>query len=407
MSSLPDAGPVTGAERIAAVDVLRGFALLGILAMNIQSFAMIEAALFIPAAYGDLTGVNLAVWWAGDLLASRKMMTLFSLLFGAGVLLQDERARAAGRSLRGLWYRRMFWLWVIGMIHVYVFWIGDILVTYAVAGLLLYPLRRLRPGWLLTLGLLALVICSGLWLLSGWSTPNWPEATLAELRADWRPDAAAVAEQTAHVTGSWLGEITHRAPEALQMHLMVIPFYLFWRALGVMLLGMALWKWGLIQQRRPRAWAAWMVAGLVVGLPLTAWGALRQFASGWEPVQAFFIDSQFGYWGSLAVALGWAGLVLTAVDRRWLPGLQARLAAVGRTALSNYLLQTLLCTTIFYGRGLGLFGQVERWGQALIVLAVWALQLWLTPLWLRRFRFGPVEWLWRGLSYRAWPALRR
>lgn len=397
--------PVAETDRIVAIDVLRGFALLGILIMNIQSFAMIEAAYFFPTSFGDLTGANLGVWWLSDLLANRKFMTLFSLLFGAGVLLQTQRADAEGRSFRGIYYRRIFWLWIFGLIHSYIFWVGDILVTYAVAAVFLYPMRKIGPGKLLTIALIVLAVGSGLSVMSGLTAESWD--TNGEFAGDWFPSEHDIDEELTAMRGSWLDEIRHRAPNTLELHIWVIPFHLFWRGLGVMLMGMALYKWGLLAAGRRRAFNMWMVLGLLVGLPLTAYGAWRSFASDWEPVSAFFLDAQFGYWGSLLIALGWAGLVFTVINRGWLAGLQRRLAAVGRTAFSNYLLQTLICTTLFYGRGFGLFGSVSRVGQLGIVVAIWVLQLWLAPLWLKRFRYGPMEWLWRTLAYLKRPVMRR
>lgn len=167
--------PVPPTSPLDTLDVLCGFALLVILVMNIRTFAMISATYFFPTAYGDLTGANLLVWWAGDLLASRKFMTIFSLLFGAGIVLQSGKAEAAGRSFRGLNFRRMFWLLLIGLAHAYLLWDGDTLVTYAVAGLFLYPARRLRPRTLIVLGLVILAVGGALSLLGGWSAGYWGE----------------------------------------------------------------------------------------------------------------------------------------------------------------------------------------------------------------------------------------
>jgi uncharacterized protein len=399
--------PVGSASRLEAIDVLRGFALLGILIMNIRSMSMITAAYFFPTAYGDLTGVNLIVWWAGDLLANRKFMTIFSLLFGAGILLQSERAQAAGRSFAWMHYRRMFWLLLIGLVHAYLFWDGDILVTYALCGLVLYPARKLRPRALIIIGLVILAIGSGLMLMSGLTAPYWGERELAEFEATWQPSPEKVQAEIEAMTGNWLGEVRHRFPKVVEMHLFVIPFHMLWRGLGGMFLGMALFKMGLLQELPRRTLRLWLILAVVVGLPLTALGAVRQFQSGWDPVTAFFVDSQFGYWASLLVALGWIALVQLGLQRGWMPALRARLAAVGRTALSNYLLHTLVCTTIFNGRGFGFFGEVPRWGQVLVVVGVWILQLWLAPWWLARFRFGPMEWLWRSLSYWRLQPMRR
>jgi uncharacterized protein len=400
-------GPLQEVDRVVAIDVLRGFALLGILVMNMKTFAMIGAAYFFPTAYGDLGGANLVVWWLADLLANRKFMTIFSLLFGAGVILQTARFDAAGRSFRGIYYRRLFWLWVFGLIHSYVFWEGDILVTYAIAGLLLYPMRKMRARTLMIIGLIVLVVGSAIMLSSGLAAPHWDEHQKAEFIADWQPDQQAVAEEEAAFRGSWLTEIKFRYPRVLEMHLFVIPYYLFWRAFGVMLMGMAMFKWGLLGGQRTKTYRVWIVLGLLVGLPLSAWGAARQFASGWEPITAFMVDSQFGYWGSLPVTLGLMGLVFLTIGSGRLSGLKTRLAAVGRMALTNYLLQTVLCTFIFFGRGLGLFGSVSRVQQMGIVLLVWLFQLWISPWWLARYNFGPMEWLWRLLSYGKRPPFRR
>ena len=399
--------PLEPNQRIESLDVLRGFALLGILVMNIKTFAMIGAAYFFPTSFGDLTGANLFVWWTADLLANRKFMTIFSFLFGAGVVLQGARSEGANQSFAGMYYRRLFWLLLMGLAHAYLLWEGDILVTYALCGVLLYPLRKVRPGRLVALGLVILAVGSALSLAGGLTEHLWETEQLEEFRADWQPSPEVVEAELAAKRGSWLAEIRFRFPHVLEFHLVVIPWYLFWRGLGVMLLGMALFKWGVLQGRRPGLNYLWIVLGVLVGLPLTALGAFRQFASGWDPVPAFMLDSQFGYWASLPVALGWVGLVHLCLEKGWLRGLAGRLAAIGRTALSNYLLQTILCTTLFYGRGFGLFGSVSRIGQMGVVVGVWFVQLWLAPWWLARFQYGPVEWLWRSLSYWQRQAMRR
>lgn len=399
--------PTPAAERIVAVDVLRGFALLGILLMNIRSFGLIGAAYFFPTAYGDLTGVNLAAWWFSDLLADSKFITLFSMLFGVGVLLQTRRGEAAGHPSGRIYYRRILWLWLIGLAHAYLLWEGDILVLYAIVGVLLYPLRKVRPSRLLTLGVVLLVIGTGLMLMAGLSISYWPEESVAEFNANWKPAADEVSRELAALRGDWLEEIRFRAPNVLEMHFMVIPFFLFWRTLAVMAIGMALFKWGLLDGRFRTAHRVFLALLLPLGLALTVFEGVRQFAHEWNPPVAFLVDSNFGYWGSLLMALGYLSLVFLCVERGWLSGLQARLAAVGRTALSNYLLHTLICTFLFYGRGFGLFGHVPRIGLLGIVAAIWILQLWLAPWWLARFRMGPAEWLWRTLTYLKPQPLRR
>lgn len=395
-------------ERIGSLDTLRGFAVLGILVLNIQSYAMIHAAYFFPTAFGDLNGANYWVWYLSDLLFNQKFITIFSMLFGAGIVLMDERARAAGRGFAALHYSRMGVLLVIGLIHAYLLWDGDILVSYALCGLIVFLFRRLRPGRLFVFGSLALLIGSGLSCLGGWSAQFWPPEVLEEFGQDWRPSAEQIAAELANWRSGWQGEFAERIPAAVAMHVTVFPFFMLWRAGGCMLLGMALFRWGLFSARvSDRTYALLIAAAVLIGLPLTAWGTRRQFAADWEPVYSFFVASQYGYWSSILVALGWVSGVMLICRRGLWRVLRSRLAATGRMALTNYLMQTVICTTIFYGHGCGLIGQVSRLGQAGIVAAIWILQLGYSPVWLKYFRFGPAEWLWRSLSYRRPQPWRR
>ena len=148
--------PISTENRIISLDILRGFAILGILIMNIQSFSMITAAYVNPTAYGDLTGINKWTWIISHIIADNKFMTIFSILFGAGIVLMSDKIKKAGRKQAGIYYRRIFWLFVIGMVHAYLFWYGDILVCYAVCGLIVFLFRNLKPGWLLFFGLFSL-----------------------------------------------------------------------------------------------------------------------------------------------------------------------------------------------------------------------------------------------------------
>ncbi len=397
----PTLGPVTGGDRIDAMDTLRGVAILGILVMNIQIFAMPEAAYFFPVVYGDMSGLNGLVWYLGELLASSKFITIFSMLFGAGIVLMNERAKAKGRGFAGLHYRRMWWLLVIGLIHAYLLWPGDILVSYALCGLFIFLFRNVRPGRLVVWGLIFLVIGMSLSCLTGWSRRTWPAEVVTQFEEGFQPPAEEIAEEIEHMRGGFSSQMKERVPNSLDMHVTVFPFYMLWRGAGSMLLGMALFKWGVFSARASRrTYWIFILLGLVVGIPLTGLGIIRQFAVDWDPIFSFFILGQYNYVGSFFTALGWIGLVMLICQSGTLPGWRARFGAVGRMALTNYLMQTVICSLIFYGYGLGLFGQVSRIGQVGIMVAIWALQLWWSPLWLERFRFGPMEWLWRSLSYR-------
>ena len=403
----PHAAPLAEAGRIDAIDVLRGVAVLGILALNVQAFAMPRAAYFNPTAYGDLEGANLYVWVAGRMLADQKFMTIFSMLFGAGIVLMAERAEARGDTRR-VHYRRMGWLLVIGLLHAHLLWSGDILFLYAVCGMLVYPLRRQPPGRLLALGVAMLAIASAHSVWTGLTLPYWPEEARSSLiREVWQPPPEMIAGEVAAYRGAWLDQQPFRSASALEFETYILITWGLWRAGGLMLIGMALFRSGVFSaERSTRFYAALIAVALALGLPLVAWGIVSDFARGW-PLWSFFVGVQFNYWPSIAVSLGYVGVVMLACRTAALRALTRPFAAVGRTALTNYLLQTILCTSLFYGHGLGWFGSVDRVGQAGVVVAVWAIQLVASPLWLRRFRFGPAEWAWRSLTYGTRVPLRR
>lgn len=400
--------PVAEAERFAALDTLRGFALLGILAMNVQAFSMPMSAYVNPTSWGDLSGPNLMVWGLVHVLADQKMMTIFSMLFGAGIALFADRVAARGRSPVGLHYRRSAWLLLFGAAHAYLLWFGDVLFLYAVCAMAVFWLRRLSPGKLFVLGALLLSVSSLLYLAVGWSMQFWPpEQMTGFVEESWQPPVARQADEVVAYRGGWLAQMAYRAPAAFAAQTFMLLFWGVWRAAGLMLIGMGLYRSGVLTAQSDTRTYVWMIAAaLLAGLPLVAFGMHWNFANDWGPSSMFF-GSQFNYWGSVPMSLGWIAVVMLACRYGVLAALRTRLAAVGRLALSNYILQTVLCTLVFYGTGFGLFGQVERVGQCAVVLAVWLLQLWLSPVWLRHFRQGPLEWLWRSLTYGQRQPLRR
>ena len=395
------------AGRIESIDVLRGFALLGILVMNIQLFAMPGAAYFNPTVFGDLEGTNLHVWVASRMLADQKFMTIFSMLFGASIILMTSRP-AGGSNLGRTHYRRMGWLLAIGLLHAHLLWSGDILFLYAVCGMLVYPLRRLSPAWLLTVGVALLLVASAYSVWSGLSFPDWPEEARSSLVGDlWQPTPEMIRDELAAYRGGWLDQQPVRSANALEFETILLAAWGFWRAGGLMLIGMALFRRGVFSAEcAQRVYLAMIAAGMVVGLPLQAWGIIGDFGRGW-PIWSFFLGAQFNYWPSIVVSLGYVGVVMLICRAGVLALLTRTLAAVGRTALSNYLLQSVLCTTIFHGHGLGLFGSVDRLGQLGVVAGIWMVQLVVSPLWLRRYRYGPAEWAWRSLTHGVVMSLRR
>jgi uncharacterized protein len=412
-------GPVGSGERVAAVDVLRGCALMGILVINITAFALPDAASYKPALAGGFSGWNYAVWFVSYLFFDQKMMSIFSMLFGAGLVLMTERSDARGVGLRGIYYRRVGWLLVFGLLHAYFLWEGDILYSYAVCGLLLFPFRRLATTRLIALGLVvfltAVPISAAIGLRVKAMHDEGPDAA-----ADTGGPAAWIRQELRSYLEDALESIT---PEGIEKNLRTYRGgywqlfreratdnvadqtlgFIMWagpRAGGLMLLGMGLMKLGVFTGKRPtRLYAGMAVFGYGVGLPIVGYGMWDLTTHDFEIFHSFIVGNQFNYLGSLAVALGHVGTVMLLYQSGLLRWLFARLAAAGRMALTNYLMQTLICTTLFFGWGFGLYGRLDRMQLAGVIAAVWLFQLAVSPVWLRHFRFGPMEWLWRSLTY--------
>lgn len=393
------AAPIAEAERYEGLDVVRGCAVLGILILNIQSFAMPFAAYFNPTGLGEPSFTDLAIWSVNYLLADSKFMTMFSLLFGAGVCLMTSRIADRGGRPAVIHYRRMGWLLVFGLLHAYLLWYGDILVVYAVCGLLVYPARRLPARSQFIIGVAVVAMGSLMAIGGGMSLASAPPEALAEFNDFWRPDADRIAREIAAFQGGWLAQMPMRVEYSWEFHTFELWVWGIWRAGGLMLMGMALLRWGVLTgERSARFYTRLAASGLAIGLPLIGWGIVRNNAAGW-PLTAFFTGAQWNYWGSILVSLAWISLVLRVWQSGAAAGLVRRLAAVGRMAFTCYIVETLIATTLFYGHGFGLFGRVDRPGQMIVVFAVWGLLLVAAPLWLARFRYGPLEWLWRTLTY--------
>jgi len=251
-------------------------------------------------------------------------------------------------------------------------------------------------------------------LLLAWmsSSPHVPDEMREQveqvLQQGWQPPPEAVDAELAAYRDGWFQEFQKRWPTALGLQTVGFLLIILWRAGGLMLVGMALFRLGIFTATR----SAWTYLGLVaaalfLGIPTILYGVQRNWAEDWNFRYGKFLGSQFNYWASIAVSLGWVGLVMLVYQQSWLRPITGPLAAAGQMAFTNYLMQTLICTTIFYGHGFGLFGRVERVGQIGIVFGVWVIQLLASPLWLRWFRFGPAEWLWRCLTYLKCPPLWR
>jgi uncharacterized protein len=401
-------GPVGQAQRIVSIDVLRGFALLGILVMNITAFSGPFAAYLNPRAL-DESANDYSVWLIFHLFADTKMMTIFTLLFGAGIVLMTRRAEARiGRSA-GRHYARMGWLLLFGTMHMVLLWFGDILMMYAICGMIVYLFRRLSIRWLFVIGFVLIALTSMVLVLFGLTYSYWPDDARADISVMWRPTAAQIAAETAlYAQGPYREMVLARGEQAAWKPMFAFVFGFGYRTVGLMLIGMAMYKLGVFHATRSmRTYVRMIIGGFGIGLPIILAGVAAQDYNNWTTRFGFFFGMQFNYWGGLAVATGWIGVVMLACQLQVLAFLQRALAAVGQMALTNYLLDTIVCTTLFYSYGFGWFGSMSRTEVYVVVAVIWCAQLVGSPLWLRYFRFGPAEWLWRALTYWTLPTFRR
>jgi uncharacterized protein len=305
---------------------------------------------------------------------------------------------------------------VFGLLHAYFLWEGDILVTYALCGFVLFPFRQLAPRTLITLGVcvflvpVPLMTAAGLAmealkeahdnLPAGDRLPPWQQVLWDEAEEYLDQSAETIAKEIDHYREPYWELFQYRA--GLNLWEQTVGFVMGngWRAGGLMLIGMGLMKLGVFSGSRPPTFYACLAAfGYGIGLPLVGFGAWDRWRHDFDMLRELQISGQYNYVGSLLVTLGHVGLLVWVWQHGWLPWLMRSLAAVGRMAFSNYLLDTLICTTLFFGWGSGLFGRLEWVELAGVVIAIWCLQLIASPLWLRYFRFGPMEWLWRSLTY--------
>ena len=381
------------------MDVLRGFALFGILLMNMEAFS----------GPMDMSFTGIDPHWQGwdywadafvYVFVQGKFFTLFSLLFGAGFAVMAQRAAVAGRDFTRFYLRRSLGLLVIGVLHGLLLWSGDILVAYALLSFVLLAFREAPRSWLPALGTMAYLGAAVLMLMLGALMQLVPaDAASAQAAAAAK---AIEAQRQAYGHGSYLQAVAQRLRDvfaSLGALLVVGP-----QVLGMFLIGAWFARSGAIAKPGcyPRLWAGLRWLLLPIGLAV-------MLLSTW--VLPYNAPGQFNMRSAGAYALtAVAGLMMClgylAWGVRWSRHLQW-LAPAGRMALSNYLGQSLVCTLVFYGYGLGWFEQVGRASQLLFAVGLFALQVLLSQLWLRRFQYGPVEWLWRAFTYLQLPPLRR
>jgi uncharacterized protein len=425
--------PTTAQERILALDALRGVAVLGILLMNIIGFGL-PHAYTDPSNAGGASGADLGAWIVTSLFFEGTMRGLFTLLFGAGGVLYTSRLERAGIGVRSadLYFRRTMWLILFGLVNAYLLvWHGDILYAYGIAGLLLYVFRHLPPRRLLAFAIPLLCVQTVMGTLdyvdfhslrSEAEQAMAQRATGVELGKEQRqaieafeerlafekPTADEQAEHVAAMRASYASALAANAGDAFFLQTDFFLMLGLWECLGMMLLGMALLKSGaLTAQWTVAAYLRMLVLGWAIGLTVNALEVAHQLRNGFE-VQSVMTAWYVTYdLGRIPLTLGHLAFVMLLLKGGALRRAFQVLANVGQMALTNYLAQSVICLFVFTGAGFALFGQLDRHQLYFVVLAIWVLQLAWSPWWLARYRYGPMEWLWRSLTRWQRQPLRR
>lgn len=469
------AGPIPERDRLVTLDLLRGFALFGIFMVNMQVFTMVFAEFINPTVYKNGAVVDVLAWGFVKAFFEYKFISLFSVLFGAGMVVQMTRAQAKGRPFVPTYLRRMAVLAVIGLLHGFLLWYGDILFVYSVVGTVLLLARKWRPRTLLitagaiigfffaiqlTIGAIVFAVMGGVTdgdeadhqpvtevlqeqqpveTPSGnvlaeppaeapeqagpadvepqpqpWSEKNpflarrfpWM-AAMFDAGFDVTSERWVTAETAAYKEGPFTDATAFRALTYL-LAVVVSSLGYGWRVLATFLIGAALMKLRIFDASAGTWHRRLFFVGLGLGVPAELANVWLTYlgATGGGTALAL-LGATLHEPGSLLMCLGFVGAAGMIVSAGAVPRLVRAISAVGRLALSNYLLQTVVATFLMYHWGLGYFGDVPRAWQPVLVLAIYLLQIPLSILWLRYFTIGPMEWIWRSLTYNKRQPMRR
>jgi len=411
-------------ERINSVDTIRGVSLLGILLMNIIGFGLYKAY-FNPTNSGGATGWNLNVWWINTLFFEGTMRGMFSMLFGAGIVLFTNRTadNIQGVSVTDAFFRRLLWLFLFGVIHSYLLlWYGEILYPYAIIGMFAFSFRNWNPKQLVIGATVLCLIATALNVKDYYQAKDYAEtATAAEMKKKegkeltkpekkaiekWNEEVAnkiatpeGFANEKEEMNKGYLSIVMHRAPRNQVMQTTTMYRVFFWDIFAMMLLGMAFLKNGILKAAKSNQYYLMMaLVGYAIGLTTNYFESdyLVKHQFGILPFYLVDITHELG---RVFTTVGHIAIIMLFIKSGMLMFLQRSLAAVGQMAFTNYIMQTIICNTIFMGFGFGMFGKLERHELYYIVISIWVFQLILSPIWLRYFRFGPLEWAWRSLTY--------
>lgn len=422
--------PIESGERITALDIMRGIVLCGILLMNINGFGLAHAYQD-PTVAGGYEGWNRTTWIATNMFFEGTMRGLFSLLFGVGmfILLDRMDKRHAGIKGADIYFRRLTWLLFFGVLHAYLLiWSGEILFNYALMGFLVYSFRRLPPGKLVVIA--AVLFCIGTF----WNYMEYRgkvemieqveqakvltaegkelDRELKGATEEWQKIQEERSPESINAFNEgmrkgYFGVVAFNAPEVFKWKTYGPYRYDLWDILSMMLLGIALFKWNILSgDKSVRFYFFMVMIGYAIGLTVNYFETTHILNNNFSYLSFYETNTTYDL-GRVGVSIGHIGLIMLLSKFNFLSWLKYALSSVGKMALTNYLMHSVICMVIFTGVGFGMFGKLQRYELLYVVLGIWIFQLILSPLWLRYFYFGPVEWLWRKLSYLNNPPFRK
>ena len=363
-----------------------------------------------------------------NILFEGKMRALFSMIFGVGIMLFIGEKEKSGRPIAGIFYSRMFWLALFGLFHTYILLSGgDVLYPYALCGMILFFFRNTKPVWLLG-GVISLVILEMAIGTYRYDKHRSERITYIEIRENeqrgvpltdtqikakttwledekWYVHGQEEIDEKIKVMRSQYRTVAGKMRDTLILNQAWRVFFVMVDPMALMLIGMVLFRWGFFSGHLGNKTYAWsLILCYSIGLPLVlySWNISARFPNPLQFMESNPYNIRIYMYPiqRIFLALGHVSLIILLIRLKVFKGLFNAIAAVGKMAFSNYILQTILCTLIFFGYGLGYFARLEYYQLYFIVIAIWVLQLIVSSLWLRYFRFGPLEWVWRSLTYR-------
>ena len=422
--------PIKLSDRILSLDIMRGIVVFGILIMNINDMGLARAY-ENPSVSGGAEGWDLITWITASMFFEGTMRALFSLLFGVGmfILLDRLEKKGAGMEAANIYFRRLLWLLIFGLVHGYIIlWHGEILYNYALMGFLVFSFRFMNPKKLIVISI-SLMIGGFLWnyvdhqndvkLVEQATTAEKYQAEgkpltmeLTEALEKWQSmeeekSAESIAEYNDHMRKSYFSAMVFVAPIVTHENMYAPYKYDWYDVLGMMLIGIALFKMNILSgEKSYKFYGITALISYAIGLTVNYYETKLIIDSGFSFLG--FSKSHLTYQlGKVFMSLGHIAVIMIFCKTPILNWLKTGLSAVGKMALTNYVMHSVFALFIFTGAGFGLFGKLQRHELMYIVFSIWIFQLIVSPIWLKYFQFGPLEWIWRNLSYQKRHKLKK